>query len=231
MKNKKKILLKVSGEIFSQGSTNKPHIELINQIKKLQKNCSFAIVIGAGNLFRGPIQGKELGLSRCVGDEIGMLATILNSKILQDLLNQNNIESTILSTITCPQYTDQISQQKINDAFKANKIIIFAGGTGNPGFSTDTNGVIRSLQIEADEMWKLTKVDGIFDKDPIKHKNAKLIKSISYDEFLKKNLLVLDQTAIVFAKQNKLKIRVLNFAQKNCLEKALKDSSCGSLIS
>lgn len=231
--NQKKILLKVSGEIFSTNRTQSQNTyeSIITELKKLKNEYSFSFVIGGGNFFRGAKEGKQLNLPNKESDEIGMLATLLNAKILRSKLTQNNIKSTILSSIYCPQYSTPISQETIEKALEGKNLIIFAGGTGNPYFSTDTNAVIRALQIGASEVWKLTKVDGIYEEDPLKNPSAKLIKKLSYQEALNKKIAVVDTTAIILAEKENLKIRVFNFETPNCLEKANKDNSFGSQIS
>ena len=180
--NKKSVLLKLSGELLS-GKVNSEALEsIIKQIKVLKNKCNIGIVIGAGNIFRGRDGGKELNLQKSAADEIGMLATIVNARTLQAIFEKVEIPSVIYSAIECPKVAEPISQNKINLAMKISLLPIFAGGTGNPYFSTDTTSVLRALQIGADEVWKATKVGGIYAEDPIKHPNAKLFKNLTYDE-------------------------------------------------
>jgi uridylate kinase len=226
--NKKNILLKISGEVFS--SKEKELESIIKQLKVLKTKCNIGIVIGAGNIFRGRSNGKELNLEKASADEVGMLATIVNGRMLQAILEKVEIPSVIYSAIECPKICEPLSQNKINLAMKIHLTPIFVGGTGNPYFSTDTTSVIRGLQIKANEIWKATKVDGVFDKDPKKDKNAKLIKKISYDEVIEKKLGIMDLTAITLAKQNKVKIRVFNLFEENALLKAFSEPDFGSII-
>ena len=233
-----KILIKFSGEIFNKKkesnnkiSYNLQHIRnLVKQIKKLQRQYHIGIVVGGGNLFRGSIDGESLELSAPISHTIGMMATILNGLVFQEFLNKEGIKTLLLSAIECPQIAASIKDSIIEDSFKKNKCIIFAGGTGIPFFTTDTNAVARALQIGATTILKATKVDGIYTSDPMKNKNAKLIKKISYDKVLEKNLRILDTTAITLAKENNLKIKVFNVFKINSLINALNKKDFGSYI-
>lgn len=223
-----KIVIKISGELFA--STDKLN-KVVNQIKKLSSKIKIGIVVGAGNIFRGSQQGKEFGLNAPVGDNAGMLATIINGLILKDLLEKKDVLVKILTAIPVPTIADNITQEKINCTLKNNKVIIFVGGTGNPFFTTDTNAVLRALQIGALTVLKGTKVDGVFDSDPTNIKKTKLLKKLSFDDFLTKNLQVMDMTAITLAKKHKLKIKVFNIFEKNSLIKVVQDPEFGSTIS
>ena len=222
----KSLVIKLSGELFSNVDATK---NVVNQIKIVAKDCHLALVVGGGNFFRGAINNNELKLNQESAHNIGMLSTIVNGIILKDYLSQASVESTILSAFPCPSIAQPITQQTINEAGKKNKIIIFVGGTGNPFFTTDTNAVLRALQIGASEVWKATKVDGIYSVDPEKESGT-LYKTISYQDVLDKKLGVIDHTAIILAQEHKLPIRVFNLFAKNALETAIKDSNFGSVI-
>ena len=230
---KKRILLKLTGEVFG-----KPHepfsadtvINLIEQIKELQSTHQFGIVIGGGNLFRGSKQGKELGLTAKNAHQVGMLATIMNGVILQDLFEKHGVSTELFSAISCPQVARVINQQAINTALDEGKTVLFAGGTGNPFFTTDTNAVLRSLQISADELWKGTSIDGIYTKDPAKNPDAQLIEKITYAEAIKQRLGIMDLTAYSMAQQHKQRIRIFNIFAPNALHNAAQDSNFGSII-
>ncbi len=236
----KHILLKISGEVFntekasSKGgafSVNKDLIKNIaKQIKSLQKNYNIGIVIGGGNLFRGTTNGKQFSLTPNTSHQIGMLSTIINGTILKDLFEKEKIQTEHLTSIVCPQITKIINTENITQSLNEKKCIIFSGGTGNPYFTTDTTAVLRALQIGSTLVLKATKVDGIYDKDPIKNKNAKLIKKISFSDFIKKDLQVMDLTAITLAKQNNIKIKVFNLFENNSIVKAIKENNFGSTI-
>lgn len=223
----KKVVIKVSGELLDSTDNLK---QVVTQIKELSKEYKIGIVVGAGNIFRGKQHGKALGLNATTGDSAGMLATIINGLILKDMLSTVDVSSKILTAFSCPRIADEISQEKINCSFKKDKVVIFVGGTGNPFFTTDTNAVLRALQIGSEIVLKGTKVDGIFDSDPKTNNNAKLIKNISYNDILKNKLQVMDLTAITLAENNNVKIKVFNIFKKNAIIKAIKEIDFGSTI-
>lgn len=229
---KKSILIKLSGELFSYQKENSNNFisSLIQQIKQLKEKCFLSFVLGGGNFFRGRKQGKELNLSPSAADEIGMIATIMNGRIFQENLETKGVGTILLSALYFPQVAKPICHDKINYAIKNDKNLIFVGGTGNPYFSTDTTAVLRALQVGALEVWKATKVAGIYDDDPTKNPNAKLIKKISYDEAIAKKLKIMDLTSFTLAKKHGLKIRVFNLFEKDALLNAARDPSWGSVI-
>ena len=225
------ILIKLSGEIFSFKKDPNSFIKQIAiQLKTLKKKNKIGLVVGAGNIFRGSQQGKQLNLKQTTAHTVGMIATLINGLILQDILEKESIECKLLSAFNCPQVADVISQEKIDCSLSKNKIVIFAGGTGNTFFTTDTNAVLRALQIEAKEIWKCTKVDGIFSCDPAENKNCELFKKINYKQIIEKNLKFMDLTAITLAQKHNLKIKVFNIFEKNALIKASKDINFGSNV-
>lgn len=235
----KTLLIKISGELFSyrhQKSQEKPALDkdliknIIDQIKALSKNHKIGLVLGGGNFFRGASDRKIIGLHQTAAHSVGMLSTIVNGIILQDLLTQGDVASVLLSAFPCPNIAEPLSQNSIDNAFMQKKCIIFVGGTGNPFFTTDTNAVLRGLQIEASEVWKATKVDGIYEEDPEVNKDAKLYQTISFQEVLNKKLNVMDQTAITLAQENNLPIRVFNLFTPDAFHKALENPEFGSRI-
>lgn len=234
MNTKKRILLKLTGEVFT-GTANTlcPSYlhDTIKQIKQLENTHLFAIVIGGGNFFRGNIQGTQLGLSASAGHQAGMLATMLNAIIAKDLFEQSQITSTVLCAVDCPSVGTIICPQSISSALADSHVIIFTGGTGNPFFTTDTNAVLRALQIDAHEVWKGTKVNGVYNKDPKKHADAQLIKHISYDKAITEQLGIMDATALTLAKEHQIVMRVFNIFEKNSLIKAAQDTHFGSRLS
>ncbi len=225
----KNIIIKISGECFADRSLLK---EIVLQIKELNKKNGIGIIVGAGNIFRGSQQGKELKLKETTAHNAGMIATIINGLILQDMLEAQGVTTKLFSAIACPQVCEIIQQSKINCALNKNKCLIFVGGTGNPFFSTDTNAILRALQIGAQEVWKGTKVDGVYSKDPVKNKgkDVELYKKISYEKVIEKKLRIMDLTAITLAQDNNIQIRVFNLFEKNALIKASKDKDFGSII-
>ncbi len=227
-KPEKKILLKISGELFAHPT----HMQsILQQIKDLtHAGVQFGIVLGGGNFFRGSRQSSALGISQTTGDTVGMLATVMNGLIMRDLLHKIDINAIVLSAFTMPQITQSLSPEIITQAQKSNLLIIFVGGTGNPYFSTDTNAIIRALQINADEVWKATNVDSIYSGDPKKDSSSKPIKTISYNDVLSQQLGVIDATAITLAREHKLPIRVFNIFAPDALQEVNRDKNFGSTV-
>lgn len=233
MNPKKRILLKLTGEIFlSPDKTLNPNAvnAVIGQIKKLSNTHQFGIVVGGGNFWRGSIQGTSLGMQAAVGHQVGMLATMMNGLILKDLITQQGLNPELLTAVPCPEVGASISQQAIDQAIAANQILIFTGGTGNPFFTTDTTAVLRGLQIRAHEIWKGTSVDGVYDSDPRKNPQAQFLSSVSLKEALDKNLGIMDATAYALAQQHKQTIRIFNIFAPEAVIKAAQDSNFGSVI-
>jgi uridylate kinase len=226
----KTVLLKLSGE-FVAPQHKKHLLNIIKQIKQLQKNHRFAIVIGGGNIFRARKEGNEFKLTQQTADNIGMLATVMNGLVLQEYFLQNEIPTSCLSAIAIPSLVKCISQETITQALNEKKCIIFAGGTGNPFFTTDTNAVLRALQINANEIWKATTIDAIYDDDPTKNPQAKPLKKITYTDTIKKQLHFMDLTAITLAQQHALKIRVFNAFSENALLNVARNIKFGSTVS
>ena len=234
---RKTILLKLSGELVACGKIRNSTYctptfiaDLMMQCKKVAAQHRLAIVIGAGNLFRGASDGKKLSLDASTAHEIGMLATIMNGRILQSWMEDAGIATTLLSMVPCPTIADELRQQSITQAQKEQRVIIFVGGSGNPFFTTDTTAVIRSLQTNADELWKATKVKGLFDKDPAHHDDATYIPHATYETVLNNNYGVMDKTAITLAEQHKLPIRIMPLFTQDALVHAAQDPTFGSTI-
>lgn len=236
--SKKKILLKLTGKIL--GQCNDPESSclgtkyfknLIEQINLIKHNYSISIVIGGGNIIRGADQSLTSDVSPAVGHQAGMLATVINGLILKDILEKNKIETELLSSIVCPQICKAVSQENINNALENDKVIIFTGGTGAPFFTTDTNMIIRALQVGADEVWKCTNIDGVYSCDPKKDKNAKIIKELKYAQAISQNLGIMDITALILAEKHNIIVRVFNVFEDNALVKAASDKNFGSTIS
>lgn len=232
--SKKIILLKLTGEVLSRN--DKQHlnadtiISIAEQIKKLSDTHYFGIVIGGGNFFRGTKQGQVLGLTSSVGHQVGMLATMMNGLIVKDLFEQHGLPSSLFCAVPSPEIGAPISQQAIKTALARGNCVIFSGGTGNPFFSTDTTAVLRGLQIDADEIWKGTLVDGVYDADPNKNSNAHRLSNISYKKMLNEQLGIMDAAAIALAQQHTLLIRVFNIFHDNALIQTVNDTSFSSVI-
>ncbi len=235
MNGKKRVLLKLTGNALLTSDGKNPSTDTIRavaqQIKLLSDTHQFGIVIGGGNFFRGSVQGKELGLTPAVSHHVGMLATMMNGTIIQDIFEQNGSTTTLFTALHCPQIGESISQQAIGQALAQDCIIIFAGGTGVPFVTTDTNAVIRACQMGAREVWKATGVNGVYDADPRLVPSAQLLKTVSYADALEKNIKIVDTTALVLGQENGLTIRVFNVFEKNALLQTAKLPLFGSTIS
>ena len=224
-----RILLKLSGEVLSGsekfGIDYSVVSSLANQIKKVHnQNTEVGIVIGGGNIFRG-VSSEEEGMDRVSGDYIGMMATIMNSVALQNELEKLNCDTRVMSALSIRQLAEPYIRRRATRHLEKGRVVIFAGGTGNPYFTTDTAAVLRAIEIKADIIIKGTKVDGVYDSDPFKNNDAIKYESLSYKEVMDKELRVMDLTAITLCKENKLPISVININNKNNLENFLFSSN------
>lgn len=210
----KKILLKLSGEILrgkkAEGICQETCMRLAHTLKTWKKaGHHIALVIGGGNIIRG-IHAHEVGLPRAQADQVGMLSTLINGISLQAMLEKEGCPSQVFSALECPRFVETFTQHHAKEAFKAEKILIFVGGTGNPYFSTDTAAALRSSEMEVDLLLKATKVDGIYDKDPIKNPSAKKYEALSYTQILAEKLAIMDATSIALCQGNHIPIIVFN---------------------
>ena len=219
-------LIKISGESLSDKdgiASVKKINSLVKQIKEISKNNKIAIVIGGGNIWRGARNG--LNISRPISDTIGMIATCINATILSESLNSNGVNSKVFSPKQCAGLTNDINYAEINAWLsKKGNVVIFASGTGSPYFTTDSGAALRASEINAE--WILmakNNVDGVYDDDPIKNKHAKFYSNLKYDEIIKKNLKVMDLTALTICKENKIKIKVFNASKDDCYINAIKN--------
>ncbi len=232
---RRRILLKITGEAFlsRQNQTLDPSIinGIITQIKELGKTIQFGIVVGGGNFFRGNEHGKRMGITKPIGHQIGIIGTLMNGLIIKDLLEQHAIKASLLTALTCPEIGAPTSDQAIHNALNRDDTIIFAGGTGNPFFSTDTTAVLRGLQINAEEIWKASHIDGVYSSDPKKDAHAKKLDKITFGYALEHRLGIMDATAFTLAAENQRKIRVFSIFEPNALITAAQDPRFGSEIS
>ncbi len=234
---RKKIVLKVTGEVFIDKSdrsfTVKHFTHLAEQICSLQETHQFCIVMGGGNFFRGfnYTNSATIGIAHTTSHQVGMLATIMNGLIVKDLLEQQSVNSTFLCALHCPEVSSIVSPANIAQAIKAGDTIIFGGGTGNPFFTTDTSAIIRALQVGATEIWKATTVDGVYTTDPNKDSNAQLLKHISLQHAIDQKIGIMDRTAYVLALEHNRSIKVFNIFVTNALVQAASQTNFGSVIS
>ena len=217
----KRILLKLSGEgLMGKQSCGIDEVVLntvtegINKVYK--KGISLCIVIGGGNFYRG-INNKNKAVSRPIAAQAGMLATIINALFLKSTLIQKGIPTEILSGLAVPQVAETYSYRTAQELLNKGTVVIFAGGTGNPYFTTDTGSTLRALEADCDALFKATQVDGVYDSDPKKNPKAKRYKTVSYDEVIAKELKVMDMTAISMARENRLPIIVFKQEDENSL--------------
>ncbi len=231
----KRVLLKLSGEAFAgeqDFGIDPKFLEYISlEIKSLvDVGVQTAIVIGGGNIFRG-IEGLEIGIDRATGDYMGMLATVINALALQSALERiAQIPTRVLSAIEMRQIAEPYIRRRAIRHLEKGRVVIFAAGTGNPFFSTDTAGALRAVEIGADLLIKATKVDGIYTDDPLKNPNAEFIQEIAYLEAINRGLRVMDYTAMTLCKENKLPILVLNIKKPGNLLRAVMGERVGSLV-
>lgn len=230
----KRILLKLSGEalVGDQGYGIDP-VVVANTAKEVKAiydmGVEVGIVIGGGNIFRG-LSDNAKSMDRVQADQMGMLATIMNSIAVQNALELIGIETIIQSAIKMDSIAEPIVIRKALRHFQKGRIVIFGGGTGNPYFTTDTAAVLRAREIDADVVIKATKVDGIYDCDPMKNSEAKKFDTITYTDVLVKELKVMDSTAISFSKDNNLKIGVVNLLKDGELFKFVTGEKVGSIV-
>jgi uridylate kinase (EC 2.7.4.-) len=231
----KRVLLKLSGEAFAgdQGYGIDPNfLEYITaEIKGLvDEGVQLAVVIGGGNIFRG-ITGLEIGIDRATGDYMGMLATVINALALQSALEKlRGIPTRVLSAIEMRQVAEPYIRRRAIRHLEKGRVVIFAAGTGNPFFSTDTAGALRAAEISAQLFIKATKVDGIYTDDPIKNPQAEFIDEISYLETINRGIRVMDHTALTLCMENKIPILVLNINKPGNLLRAVRGERVGSLV-
>ncbi len=230
----KRILLKLSGESLmgdkSYGIDPDKVNEFVNEIKKIyDAGIETGIVIGGGNIFRGLSEAGQ-AMDRTQGDFMGMLATVINGMALQSVLIKNGIDTELVSGLKIDKIANEVNPLKAKEYLSNKKVVIFSGGTGNPFFTTDTGAVLRALEINADVILKGTRVDGIYDKDPEKYKNAVKYDTISYEETLQKGLKIMDSTAFALAKDNRLPIIVFNMNRPGNLLKVISGEKIGTLV-
>ena len=230
-----RVLLKLSGEILAGkkkfGIDPKQAKYLANEISSIYRlGIGIGLIIGAGNIFRG-MKASEQGMDRVTGDYLGMLATIMNAISLQDALEKNNCQTRTLSAINVSQISEPYIRRRAIRHIEKGRIVIIAGGTGNPFFTTDSAAALRATELGADVVIKGTKVDGIYNEDPMIHINAKKYRKLSYSDVIRKDLRVMDLTAITLCKENNIPIRVFNVKKKGQLKKLIFDNDIGTLVS
>lgn len=230
----KRILLKLSGEALSgtSGFSIDPGIvqSIAEQVRDLNNDgIEVAIVVGGGNIFRG-LAASARGMDRATGDYIGMLATVMNSMALQDALEKCSVNTRVQSAIGMQEVAEPYIRRKAIRHLEKGRVVIFAAGTGNPYFSTDTAATLRALEVGAEVILKATKVDGIYDSDPMENPEARKFKTITYMEALNKDIRVMDSTAVTLAKENDLPIIVFDLNVRGNIMRAVKGERIGTIM-
>lgn len=230
-----RVLLKISGEALKGNLEYGYESTAIDAVVKkvgaaVDDGLEIALVVGAGNVWRG-IMGSEWGMDRVNADYMGMLATVMNALCLRDAFNAAGFSSEVQTSIPMEPVAKRYDRQSAIKSMEEGKIIIFAGGTGSPFFTTDTTATLRALEIGADAVLKATKVNGIYTDDPIKNPDAERYETLTYEEALTKKLAIMDSTAFSMCRDNDLPILVFNFFEKDSLEKALTgDTSVATVV-
>ncbi len=230
----RRVLLKLSGEALmgeaSYGIDNRVLHSLATQIREVSRTgLELALVIGGGNIFRG-VQAATEGTDRATGDYMGMLATVINALALQDALERQGMATRVMSAIEIRQIAEQYIRRRAMRHLEKGRIVIFAAGTGNPFFSTDTAASLRAAEIGAQMILKATKVDGVYDADPKLQPNAKRFTELSYDDFLRQGLKVMDATAVTLCRENALPIMVFNMTVEGNIGRAVRGEPIGTMV-
>jgi len=233
----KRIVLKLSGEALqgkkSHGIDHDVLVSISRQIKELKElKVDVAIVLGAGNIFRGQenIEKRGLGMDRSVADYMGMLATVINGLALQDTLEKMNIPTRVMTAIDMERIAEPYIRRRAVRHLEKGRVVIFVAGTGNPYFTTDTAAALRAMEINADAILKATKVDGVYSADPIKVKSAKKFTVLKYIDVLKKGLRVMDATAVSLCMDNKLPIIVFNLTREGNIRRVVLGEKIGTVV-
>ncbi len=230
----KRILLKLSGEVFGGQRKYGIDFEVLKQISEEIKNAKktgadIAVVVGGGNIFRG-VAGATRGIDRATGDYMGMLATVINSLALQDSLETHGVPARVQTAIEMKAVAEPFIRRRALRHLEKGRVVILAAGTGNPYFSTDTSAALRAAELDAEVLLKATKVDGIYDQDPAVNKNAKKFKQLTHMTIIKKRLKVMDTTAASLCMENKIPIIVFDVMKPDHIRNAILGKPIGTLV-
>jgi uridylate kinase len=230
----KRVMLKLSGEALAGGEGFGIDPAMLSTLaaevadaRALGAEC--AVVIGGGNIFRG-LSGQGQGMDRAQADYMGMLATVINALALQDTLERLKVETRVQSALDIRQVAEPYIRRRAMRHLEHGRVVIFAAGTGNPFFSTDTAAALRSMEIGAELLCKATKVEGVYDKDPMKHSDAVMYRRLSYDRCLAERIGVMDSTAITLCRENRLPIRVFALMKRGNIKRVLLGEDVGTLV-
>lgn len=234
MKKYKRVLLKLSGEALAgdqkYGISSEILEQLGREVASVHKlGIEVAIVVGGGNIHRG-VAGATTGMDRSTSDYMGMMATVINSLALQDCLERNGLFTRVLSAIDMKEVAEPYIRRRAVRHLEKGRVVIFAAGTGNPFFTTDTTAALRANEIGADVILKATKVDGVYDKDPMKHKDAIKFDKLSYIDVLNKNIKIMDSTAITLCMDNNLEIIVFDVFENGNIKRVVSGDVVGTVV-
>ena len=231
----KRIVLKLSGEALC-GTTGgfgiapdvlKSLALELSEVHAMGVQCG--IVVGGGNIFRG-LKGARQGMDRAQSDYMGMLATVINALALQDALEKANVPTRVQTAIEIRQVAEPYIRRRSVRHLEKGRMVIFAGGTGNPYFSTDTAAALRAMEIHADALFKATKVDGVYDRDPVKFPDAKMVEKMSFDRFLNDRIGVMDSTAVTLCRDNAMSIRVFKLMTRGNIKRVVSGEPIGTIV-
>ncbi len=235
----RRVLLKLSGEALCNphGTTSEafgiqPHTlrEIAQELAEVHSiGVQLGLVIGGGNIFRG-LKGAAAGMDRAQSDYIGMLATVQNSLALQDALERENVPTRVMTALEMRQVAEPYIRRRAIRHLEKGRCVIFAAGTGNPYFSTDTAAALRAMEIHADALFKATKVEGVYDSDPIKVPTARMIPEMSFDRFINERMGVMDSTAVTLCRDNRLPIRVFKLTTKGNIQRVVLGEEIGTIV-
>jgi uridylate kinase len=227
-------MLKLSGEVFAGSQDfgiDKPTLyEVAAQVKEVADKMEVVVVVGGGNIWRFR-DTTDSGIERTASDAMGMLATVMNSVALQSALEKLGVETRVLSAVNVPQLAEPFIKRRALRHLEKKRVVICAGGTGNPYFTTDSAAALRALELTCDVLLKATNVDGIYDRDPRKFPDANLLKTLTYQDALEKHLQVMDQAAFSLCQEQKLPIVVFNYFKKGNLLAAAMGKTIGTVVS
>ena len=232
--NYKRVLIKLSGEALMGDLDYGIDANMLSRVASeitevVNMGVEVALVLGGGNIFRGAGLVQS-GIDRVTGDHMGMLATVLNSLAMQDALEKQGMICRVMSAIKINRMCEEYVQRRAIRHLEKGRVVIFAAGIGNPFFTTDTAGCLRAVEIDADTVFKATKVNGVYDSDPVKNPDAKRYETLTFDEVLDKNLQVMDATAIVLCRDNNLPLRIFNLNNIGALPASMKDKTVGTTV-
>ncbi|HLD13181.1 MAG TPA: UMP kinase [Burkholderiales bacterium] len=230
----RRVLLKLSGEALMGSDAYGINREVISRVAReiksvVEAGVQLGIVIGGGNIFRG-VAGSEQGMERASADYMGMLATVINAIALQNALERESVTVRVLSAIRIDQVVEPYVRRRAIAHLERGRVVIFAAGTGNPFFTTDTAASLRGIEVGADIVLKATKVDGVYDRDPVRHPDAKRYDTITYGEVLTKRLGVMDATAIALCREQNMPLRVFSIHKPGSLKRAALGENEGTLV-